>query len=1432
MSSRKNTDWWYTSTYNVPSDFFSVPNLLDLFVTDNPDELFLPTIQYFLDSKTVDFIYELNNLTVDLGFRAAMCLSNLSQTNVLNDIAVSLNDLNPKYATAVSEIIKITSSKTEVDLLRAVFMEFHYEVGMFDVILTDENATLYQNLATPEVKLYYPEPFIASPSFVHEEVWFIHILHYQHWLWFMFITLIMFYFITFINVVRWCNMRTRPRRETRGVSRSKCADLITATVPVSWAASIIITESVDATDYYDGFGTGEMIVGIRAYQWGWEYFYPKGIDLNYNVTPSYSSVVGNSLKYTSTEAVTVKSNTLWKHYRDKTTSQLTSTPAHIILNFSDNSKIMNFFDLSNVGVDTAKDSAAFKKTQLYSKTNPHTLSTLSSDFQSRYNKIWNLYLSEADSTSSINYGTYRQHNFNPIKSSSNMWTTSLDRNCLDKLMCYNLGTSTPENRIGRGSYLNFVLANQLNKLTTSRMQDTLFNFPQILGYLNSYTDQKHPSNSLKYLLTDKVFSKKTKQNLLWLNNFHSIGNLLGSSPLLRNNSSVNIFDIKYDLVDLKSLNMQFLSTEKNLRPLNSLKVGKTNHNFDELGNSLTSLLLNSIGASATLNSKELFEASINNWVNPTSINRLVGANTSFAPVHPPLPSKKTNLRPTAFDRLFKDVIPEMLKSKEEVAPTYLFNTYWINRWGHTNPNHRYNTLVSNVAALQANYTPFISDYAEYDFMNWQALELLEDAFWETSYSSDAYYENVHNFNYALKPLEFQKYETVYNLVHRNREFKYNIGARPLVSLTEPYANVTGSTLFTEDGLPTTPLLSPKNYEVFNNELTFDTLDDSYENFKNTAVVYNKNYQNVLGLVTSTLSPTNYSYVMDMFRPDYEEKSTHFDTNLAYTNLVYTKSLDTFDTKNVTFLNLSNPFKLRSSSKNAIVTYNAMQKVFRARFDEGRSNARLQDFSQSGVLHPFITASKVPYENILGKNKNNFFDPALYNKSLINEFSDISQIINSLNIYLADLPFLVSMKSDASRYLWFDWQSRWSSIEHQPSSTARYSLLGVPYSTKNLEYETATGNIVNDSETYLLKLARARKNYLSTWAYTPYFYEKVTNWYKIGELTSVFFNLQPGLKDLKFLFKYCSFTWESQPKLNNTFITSTPTFSGLNTYNKSSWRPTTGVSSYYYNASILVDILSKREMLYRQYFLKQNYTSNLPKYFSAAPSNPLLQEIKSAYPFVNPTSFVYEDARESFYQNTTYLKFLVIKDFLYKTNHHLLNSPLNLSTLTDYLFFYLFGQDKVTTAGRNIDLYKNPARPMRKGVTNMIRLHATGAIAMPTETRMHILASSRDVIHSWAIPSAGIKIDCVPGYSSHRVTIFLVSGIFWGQCMEICGRFHHWMPIIVYFMKRDLFFLWCTHFMHYSQPDKVFHMCDRQLMDHVRLVSYDKTTWARELNNLL
>jgi heme/copper-type cytochrome/quinol oxidase subunit 2 len=146
--------------------------------------------------------------------------------------------------------------------------------------------------------------------------------------------------------------------------------------------------------------------------------------------------------------------------------------------------------------------------------------------------------------------------------------------------------------------------------------------------------------------------------------------------------------------------------------------------------------------------------------------------------------------------------------------------------------------------------------------------------------------------------------------------------------------------------------------------------------------------------------------------------------------------------------------------------------------------------------------------------------------------------------------------------------------------------------------------------------------------------------------------------------------------------------------------------------------------------------------------------------VDPTIFSSELSRDLFYSNTNFIKFILVRDILNLANSLIYNTSLNLNSITNYLFFYLFNtNNEASNLGQNTTLFKSQFRPMKKGVTNMIRLHATSAIAMPIELRLHILASSKDIIHSWSIPSAGIKIDCVPGYSSHRIAIFLVTGIF-------------------------------------------------------------------------
>jgi hypothetical protein len=73
--------------------------------------------------------------------------------------------------------------------------------------------------------------------------------------------------------------------------------------------------------------------------------------------------------------------------------------------------------------------------------------------------------------------------------------------------------------------------------------------------------------------------------------------------------------------------------------------------------------------------------------------------------------------------------------------------------------------------------------------------------------------------------------------------------------------------------------------------------------------------------------------------------------------------------------------------------------------------------------------------------------------------------------------------------------------------------------------------------------------------------------------------------------------------------------------------------------------------------------------------------------------------------------------------------INTSFVNDYVSKYLLGFNFDESLGANKELYKSQYRPLKKGVTNMIRLQASGAISMPIEIRLHILASSRDVIHS-------------------------------------------------------------------------------------------------------
>nr|WRK67288.1 cytochrome c oxidase subunit 2 [Nemopistha sinica] len=79
--------------------------------------------------------------------------------------------------------------------------------------------------------------------------------------------------------------------------------------------------------------------------------------------------------------------------------------------------------------------------------------------------------------------------------------------------------------------------------------------------------------------------------------------------------------------------------------------------------------------------------------------------------------------------------------------------------------------------------------------------------------------------------------------------------------------------------------------------------------------------------------------------------------------------------------------------------------------------------------------------------------------------------------------------------------------------------------------------------------------------------------------------------------------------------------------------------------------------------------------------------------------------------------------------------------------------------------------------------------LPMSSQIRVLVSAADVIHSWTIPALGVKVDATPGRLNQ--TNFLVNrpGVFFGQCSEICGANHSFMPIVIESIPMMTFILW-------------------------------------------
>nr|YP_011020422.1 cytochrome c oxidase subunit 2 [Ganoderma weberianum]WQH62846.1 cytochrome c oxidase subunit 2 [Ganoderma weberianum] len=105
-------------------------------------------------------------------------------------------------------------------------------------------------------------------------------------------------------------------------------------------------------------------------------------------------------------------------------------------------------------------------------------------------------------------------------------------------------------------------------------------------------------------------------------------------------------------------------------------------------------------------------------------------------------------------------------------------------------------------------------------------------------------------------------------------------------------------------------------------------------------------------------------------------------------------------------------------------------------------------------------------------------------------------------------------------------------------------------------------------------------------------------------------------------------------------------------------------------------------------------------------------------------------------------------------------------------------DYINVSGESIefDSYMIPDSDLELGQFRL--LDVDNKVVVPTDTHIRLIVTGADVIHSFAVPSLGLKIDAVPGRLNQTSILAERTGTFYGQCSEICGVYHGFMPIAI------------------------------------------------------
>nr|YP_010264208.1 cytochrome c oxidase subunit II [Lucanus cervus]APO08636.1 cytochrome c oxidase subunit 2 [Lucanus sp. BMNH 1425267]QDW75832.1 cytochrome c oxidase subunit 2 [Lucanus cervus]QGQ62199.1 cytochrome c oxidase subunit II [Lucanus cervus]UIN24720.1 cytochrome c oxidase subunit II [Lucanus cervus] len=101
-------------------------------------------------------------------------------------------------------------------------------------------------------------------------------------------------------------------------------------------------------------------------------------------------------------------------------------------------------------------------------------------------------------------------------------------------------------------------------------------------------------------------------------------------------------------------------------------------------------------------------------------------------------------------------------------------------------------------------------------------------------------------------------------------------------------------------------------------------------------------------------------------------------------------------------------------------------------------------------------------------------------------------------------------------------------------------------------------------------------------------------------------------------------------------------------------------------------------------------------------------------------------------------------------------------------------------------------PMQDSKLSTFRLlDVDNRVVLPFNSQIRMMVTAADVIHSWTIPSLSVKIDATPGRLNQISFLMNRSGLFFGQCSEICGANHSFMPIVIESISPSYFIKWIS-----------------------------------------